>query len=399
MPEKPVFIFVSCQVGMEKAVKAELAVSHPTLNPAFARPGFLTFKVTGDHPLDEKFELRSALARTYGFSLGKLTGDDPEALAAKVWPLAGDAAYSHLHVWQRDARPVGDRGYEPSLTPEAAAIGASIQALRPQAAPIATSGDAPAEAARPIKVNHIAGRGAKVLDVVMVEPGEWWIGWHRATSLVQRWPGGIFPQEMPEHAVSRAYMKMVEALEWSQLPVKRGETCAELGSAPGGSCQALLDRGLIVVGIDPAEMKQSVLEHPNFLHIRRRSQDVPRGDLVDVRWLAADLNVPPNYTLDSVESIVKHPEIHIRGLLLTLKLPEVEMTKELPKFLARIRSWGFKFIRARQLPHNKQELCVAALKNRAIRRERHLRGKAAGKRPLKTATKTRTKSPPKDEGE
>ena len=372
---------------MEKAIKAELAVSHPHLHPAFARPGFLTFKAASEHPVDEKLELRSVLARTYGFSLGKLTAEDPATLPAQVWSLAGDTPYSHLHVWQRDARPVGERGYEPSLTPEAAAIGEAIVAARPAR----ESSEEAASPPRPIKVNQTASRGARVLDVVIVEPGEWWIGWHRAESLVQRWPGGIFPQQLPEHAVSRAYLKMAEALEWSQMPVKRGELCAELGSAPGGSCQALLDRGLKVIGIDPAEMKPELLENENFRHIRKRSQDVARREFSEVRWLAADLNVPPNYTLDSVEAIVKHPGVHIRGLLLTLKLPEVEMTRDLPKFLERIRSWGYKFIRARQLPHNRQELCVAALKNRAVRRERHLRGKTTGKAAGKTAKRPAAK--------
>ena len=78
----------------------------------------------------------------------------------------------------------------------------------------------------------------------------------------------------------------------------------------------------MVTGIDPAEMAPAVLEHPHFTHIRRRSTQVRRREFRKIRWLTADMNVAPDYTLDAVEAIVTHPQINIRGLLLTLKLPE-----------------------------------------------------------------------------
>ena len=116
---------------------------------------------------------------------------------------------------------------------------------------------------------------------------------------------------------------MEEGLRWSQLPIPRGARVAEIGSAPGGASQALLARGCVVTGIDPAEMAPAVLNHPRFTHIRRRSMEVRRRDFQKIRWLTADMNVAPEYTLDAVEAIVTHPRVSIRGLLLTLKLPAV----------------------------------------------------------------------------
>ena len=135
---------------------------------------------------------------------------------------------------------------------------------------------------------------------------------------------------------------------------------AEIGSAPGGASQALLARGLVVTGIDPAEMAPAVLSHPRFTHIRRRSMEVRRRDFQKIRWLTADMNVAPEYTLDAVEAIVTHPRVSIRGLLLTLKLPQWELAARLPEYLARIRSWGYNLVQARQLQYDRREVCVAA---------------------------------------
>ena len=54
-----------------------------------------------------------------------------------------------------------------------------------------------------------------------------------------------------------------------------------------------------------------------------------RREFRGVKVLAADINVAPNYTLDTVETIVTHPEVRIRGLLLTLKLLDWKLADEL----------------------------------------------------------------------
>jgi 23S rRNA (cytidine2498-2'-O)-methyltransferase len=169
------------------------------------------------------------------------------------------------------------------------------------------------------------------------------------------------PLELPPEAVSRAWLKMEEALRWSQLPILPGAKCAEIGSAPGGATQALLARGCHVVGIDPAAMAPAVLEHPRFTHIRRRVVQVRRREFRSVRWLMADMNVAPHYTLDAVEGIVTYREVNIRGMLLTLKLFEWQLADQLPECIERVRGWGYNRVQVRQLAHHRQEVCLAAL--------------------------------------
>jgi 23S rRNA (cytidine2498-2'-O)-methyltransferase len=142
--------------------------------------------------------------------------------------------------------------------------------------------------------------------------------------------------------------------------VSGGDRCVEIGSAPGGSCLALLERGCTVVGLDPAEMDAAVLAHPRFTHVRARAKDAKRSVFDGCRWLMSDANVAPAYTLDAVEPIVTAPSARVEGLLLTLKLTDPKRAAALPAFEQRVRGWGYRRVRTRQLAFNRQEVCLAA---------------------------------------
>ncbi|MAT69841.1 MAG: hypothetical protein CMJ58_09990 [Planctomycetaceae bacterium] len=361
-PLAPQFAFAACQHGAEAVLKADVARRAPGWRPAFSRPGFVTFKADQPVAKPEGFQLSSAFARTAGLSLGRVEGASVDELAAAVWALPEVATAlaqlqpADLHVWQRDLAEPGDHGFEPGPTPAAMEAEGALLA----AAPESYLGDRSGARTTP--------RNRWVLDVAVVEPDAWHVGVHRSTSRAACWAGGVPPIELPPHAVSRAYLKMSEALWWSALPATRGEEVIELGCAPGGAAQALLDAGLKVIGVDPAEMPAEVLEHPDFTHVRRRVGEAPRSLFKQARWLAADMNVAPAYTLDAVESVVGQPDMLVRGMLLTLKLPEWEVVEHLPEYLARIQSWGYRDVRVRQLAFNRQELCVVALRSRGQRR-------------------------------
>ncbi len=377
--EEPRFLFASCQVGAEATVKAEVEANWPGLRGAFSRPGFVTFKVAPDVQMAEGVELQSVFARTYGWCQGSLKGNQAQELAEQFWQQLAGHQGAHLHVWQRDARTPGEDGFEPSITPLATELGHVIRAASQES---------------PLPLNRRAKSGQKVLDCIVVEPDEWWIGYHQANSIASRWPGGICPAVLPDYAVSRAYLKMEEALRWSRLPVKKGDRCVEIGSAPGGSCQALLDHGLQVVGIDPAEMDESLLEDPNFTHLRMRPVDMKRREFKDFQWLTADMNVAPQYTLDALEAVVTHSSVRIRGMIVTLKLMQWELASEIEQYVQRIRSWGYQHVRLRQLSFNRQEVCLVALKSRAYRRRlpgakrKTKRGRSKSTKPVADTTES-----------
>ena len=359
MSEHPRFLFVTCQVGAEKAVKGEVSRRWRDFSFAFSRPGFVTFKLPEDSSLLPDFDLRGIFARSYGFSLGSVRGDDADAMAQEVWATFGHRPWHRIHVWERDACPAGEHDFEPSQTAAAAVVYEAIRRNCPHPERLSPQAD---------DLEHAADRGQMVMDCIVLEPGQWWVGWHRVKSVPSQWPGGLMPLVLPKDAVSRAWLKMEEALRWAELPILPGARWAEIGSAPGGASQALLQRGYHVPGVDPAAMHPAVLSHPRFTHLRRRSPQVRRREFRKIRWLAADMNVAPNYTLDAVESIVAHGEVNIRGLLLTLKLPQWLLAEEASRFMDRIGQWGYNVVRARQLQHNRREFCVAALQ-RPFRRK------------------------------
>ncbi len=353
--DAPAFLFITCQNGAEAALKAELAREQPNFHFAYSRPGFLTFKLPARMIASSVFKLNAVFARAWGFTIGRVKAESLETAAKEVWSQVDGQRFDALHVWQRDLAAIGDRGFEPHVTPAALA---AEEALRRHAN---------TDTLNP-PLARVAEPGGHVLDCVLVEPHEWWIGEHWAAHDDSCYPGGLREVAKPTEMVSRAYIKMQEALAWSALPIQSGQTCAEIGCAPGGASQCLLEHGLKVIGIDPARMDASVLDHPNFTHVRKRGADVRRREFRGVSWLTADMNVAPEYTLDTVEAIVTHETVNVRGLLLTLKLLDWKLADEIPSYLARIKRWGYSHASARQLAHNRQEVCVAATR-RAKRRK------------------------------
>lgn len=341
------FLFVIAQPGTERPLKNEIAREHPELRFAFSRPGFVTFRLPDEPRRD--FALGSVFARTWGYSLGKVSGADDAQLARDAWRLGGeqgpDEPIRHLHVWPRERALPGDEGFDGAADELARALGALFVEQLPNRS------DAPT-------VNIVAAAGDFVQDCVLVERDEWWLGWHRAEAPETRWPGGVPPIALPARLISRAYLKIVEALEWSELPIAAGDRCVEIGSSPGGSCLALLERGLLVTGIDPAEMDPEVLAHPNFTHVRARAKDVKRSVFRDCRWLVMDANVAPNYTLDTLDGVLTQGGARPEGLVLTLKLTDPALAERLPAIAERIRRYGYRRVRMRQLAFNRQEICA-----------------------------------------
>ena len=349
----PGFLFVICQHGAEKALKAEIAREHPQLRFAFSRPGFVTFKVDPIGSLPEKFALRSTLARTAGWSLGKVSGEDALVLADDlINKLHLDPQASiHLHVFQRDGNVPGTHGFEPGPTQLAHEI-ANVVSERLQSQGVS------------VEVNRVVKPDEWVIDLVLVEPQQWWFGYHVANTVPGRWPGGVPPIDTSKDVVSRAYFKALEALEWSGIEILPEHHCAEIGSSPGGCCQLLLEKGARVIGIDPALMDSEIQEHPNFTHLRRRGHEVRKRDLSDVKWLFADLNIVPNYTLDTISEIVSHQSVNVTGVVLTLKLTDWNLIHAVPDHMQRLRSLGLGVVKARQLAFNRQEYCLVGIKDK-----------------------------------
>lgn len=346
------FVFLVCQHGTEPVLKSRYFTPESPLRLAFSRPGLLTFKVQGaeanggsesrNHP-SQVGPPADWLIRQSGWALGQLRGSDAKQLATETLQLAG-TDWNHVHVFARDSALVGQKGFEPGATEVTKAVEDVLRGVLPTGIP----------------VGGIAKHHDRILDVILIEPDQWLIGWHAASEPQHTWPGGALPLNPPTEIVSRAYLKMAEAIAWSGLPPEAGQKIVEIGSAPGGSCQRLLDLGLEVTGVDPAEMDPMIASHPRFTHWRSKAAGVKRKLYSPFRWLAADANVAPNYTLEVIEDIVQYPTSRFEGLLLTLKLSSYDLVEQMDGFVERVRSWGFPEVKVRQLASNRRECTVYA---------------------------------------
>ena len=343
-------------------MKKELAKRRPNYRLSYSRGGFVTFKLPENESLEKRLaintgSLRLVFARSCVHSLGSVLKKDALApdgsfdarlAAERVWRLAqtefGPDSQSareaqragrtpekiaRIHVFERDRFNVGVRGFEPGLTPAAYAVHRAVY-----------------EAA---------------------QEDEWRVGMHRVSDVHSRYPGGLFPLELPTDAASRAFLKFEEGLRWADFPIGVGSRCVDVGSAPGGGSQALLARGAEVLGVDPAEMDPRVLANPNFTHLRGKVSQLKRKLFRKSRWFITDMNVAPKYTLDALEELVARDDIAARGLLFTLKFFEWNLADNIPEYISRIKSWGFNHVKARQLQFNRQEIMIAALKKPFVR--------------------------------
>ena len=347
------FIFVTCQVGAEPTVKKDLA---PIAKFAFSRPGFVTFKSEVD--LKGDFAVSSIFARSYGISVGKFGIDTAKILVEirRIQAKEDHFGKMRLHVLERDQ-------FAPSEEPKDYKNGEWVKSVKKGI--LAQKGFGSL-----FHDGFTAEVGDLVIDLIAVEEKEWWLGYHVHTLDHSPYPGGVTPVKMHPKAPSRAYLKLEESLIWSGAPIQKGDIAVEIGSAPGGASFALLERGLKVVGIDPAQMDPMILQNPNYMHIENVVAQVPREQLPEtVEWLLLDMNVAPRISLFQVDRLATRLKDSLLGVILTIKLNEWKMADEIPSMLEHLRAMGMVRLRAAQLSHFRQEILIYGLTRKGLTRK------------------------------
>jgi 23S rRNA (cytidine2498-2'-O)-methyltransferase len=341
---EPTFAMLCCACGAEQVIKNSIAKEGWRL--AFSRPGFVTAK--HDQAVDPP---QGVFIRTSARSIGQTRGQSCQLqideLRKQLAASLPARPFDQLHVWPKDRAPIGRFGFEPGTDEVSAAVAEELfQALQP-------------DWLRCDQPNRIAQPSESVLDVVLVEPAYWFFGTHVADVWPSRWPGGVQPIQPQYEPISRAYFKAAEAITWSGMNLQPGDLCVEIGSAPGGACGRLLELGMRVIGIDPADMDPRIAGHPRFRHIRARAGDLPRKEFRGAKWLLVDSNVKPDKTLVTVGNIVCNRNSDLRGLLITMKIGDYESSGLIDRWRQTIDGWRPQQVRVRQLARNKCEVCFA----------------------------------------
>jgi len=372
------FLFITCQAGAEKLLKAELGRTHPEMRLAFSRPGLVTFK-SANGAVVPSISIESSFARTYGVSVGQVT------TAAEICELAQRVAMTSrplcLHVWCRDQG--GKRADHPLAVAERLERVASLRSELLLSAPDLWSS------------SEMAAEGEMVLSVIVGEVDEkYFVGLHAHTAsrvegeetpgAGRRSPsrrahvphaGGVFPglEELPAEAPSRAYLKIEEAIRWADeaVDVRAGDVALEVGSAPGGAVHALLERGLSVHGIDPSPVDREhapvVSSHPCFTVYKAKLgqwgllEQLPR----DVDWLLCDANIAPEEAVPHLAEMCTRFSPRLKGIFYTCKLGKklwgnpTRLLDELERVKVHLgASAEFVSFDCVQLTANRQELLV-----------------------------------------
>lgn len=331
------YVFATCQVGAEIAVKADVVRAWPGLKPAFQRPGLVTFKA--EPSWNAVASLGSPFVRACGASAG------PAASVDEVVALVKTLGEAHLFVWPRD---VGKPGHEPPPLVEAA----KAHAAATEAALRATRRFLPPRAPK---------RGEAVVDVITAVDEPALVGWHVHGPAHLPYPGGRFPIEAPADAPSRAWEKIAEAAMWADIPFRAGDLAIEIGDANGGAARYLLDRGVQVhvVDGDPLDPALVAAAGARLTHVRKRVADLTPRDLPDrPQWLLMDIAVSAPLALRAVRPFVPRLRRDLLGFVFTLKLSDWALARHIGGWTSQLREMGAEDIRFRQLIANRREVCA-----------------------------------------
>jgi 23S rRNA (cytidine2498-2'-O)-methyltransferase len=327
------FIFALTNPGSEKALKLELATMGMDWRLSYQRRGFVTFKARVPFAFGA-LEVGLACARRLCLSLGNTTSFElahrriAEALASQVAPIVHHARFH-------------DRKMQGVHNPPATGH---------------------------LKIGQIIG------TVVELGAAEFWAGLHRHAPFLSPDPAGDAAITMPPQSPSRAWLKLEEAVRFFNLHFSPSDIVVELGCAPGGVALALLERGVPVIGVDPASMAGGVLDfaiahrhdapadRPWFFHCRKPAALASKRDLGQgLTWFMSDMNQTPEVVLKECARFCRMAPT-IRGALITLKLTDLGHVAHKASWFDALTAMGFKTVRLQQLSVHHKEFALLALK-------------------------------------
>ncbi|MCU1280647.1 MAG: rRNA 2'-O-methyl-C2498 methyltransferase RlmM [bacterium] len=170
--------------------------------------------------------------------------------------------------------------------------------------------------------------------------------------------GGRLRVHVPEIAPSRAAMKLAEAFLWLDRAPDAGDTCVDLGAAPGGWSWVLLERRAHVISVDPAFMARSLQRKRGLEHIRGDAFKFEPREPVD--WLFSDMAWRP---LESAALLAKWARRRwARLLIANIKLPMKKKAEMLVRVREILTDGGWTNLRFRQLYHDREEVTIAGVR-------------------------------------
>lgn len=181
------------------------------------------------------------------------------------------------------------------------------------------------------------------------------VGFGRPEDMLSDWPGGAVRFQREEGQVSRAKFKLLEAERAFGLHYGDYSSALDIGAAPGGWTSLLLERGLRVTAIDPADMHPSLLHHPALTHLKVNASEAKLApgsfDLLvcDMSWSPMQMS---RLVLDLKDSLAERATA-----IITVKLMHRKPLQTIREVKERLET-AFAVLKAKQLFHNREEITL-----------------------------------------
>ena len=263
------------------------------------------------------------------------------------------------------ARSLADR--TASLAPKDRALAISVFApdtdegnrLAPLAEEIEAATIAHLSARKLVPLASAVRENAIVIQGAMFKANEMAFGDVSAEHLLSPFRGGKARMSVGWDSPSRASRKVEEALNWLGMSPEPGETCVDLGAAPGGWSWVLLDKRCRVIAVDPAELRDDVRNNPKLKHEKISAfAYVPPPEGID--WLFCDMAWKP---VEVARMLAKWARRNwARTLVSNVKLPMKQKASVVREVREVVHGGGWTHVRTRQLYHDRDEITLTAIR-------------------------------------
>lgn len=184
-------------------------------------------------------------------------------------------------------------------------------------------------------------------------------GFGAPADMLSDWPGGAVRFQREEGQVSRAKFKLLEAEREFGLNYAGYQNALDVGAAPGGWTSLLLERGLRVTAIDPAELHPSLMTYPTLTYLKRNASEV-KFNPATFDLLVCDMSWSPMLMCKLVLDL--EPALKAGATaIITVKLMHRKPLQTIRDVISRL-STEFVLQKAKQLFHNREEITLYLIK-------------------------------------
>lgn len=188
----------------------------------------------------------------------------------------------------------------------------------------------------------------------------WYVGVSSPVENLSDWNGGAVRFQREEGQISRAKFKLLEAEKQFGIPFDTFRKAADIGAAPGGWTSFLLERGLQVTAVDPAQMHPSLHGHKNLRVIHKNAADVSFRER-EFDLLVCDMSWSPKQMAKMVTGLLYSLETGGTAVV-TVKLLTKKPMALIKEIITVFEEARMQIQGAKQLFHNRDEITLYMIK-------------------------------------